>query len=136
MVMESRNKTAPTNTVCKSIPDDLAEALIHSIILLSEIGWRVAPPTRKTTLITKSFKSGTAQMVMITTNPATPMAFFSKILAPRIVSATPPMAFPTPGMASDAFSSADFSHGQPPEESDPELYEKPTTAANKLLTSS
>jgi len=45
MVIDSRNNTAPTNTVCTNIAADLADALMHSIKRLSEMGCNAAHPT-------------------------------------------------------------------------------------------
>ncbi len=75
---------------------------MHSIILLSEIGCRAAPLSLYIKVTTNSWITGTEHIIMITTKPATPIEFFSSTPAPITVSATLPIALPTPGSAEDA----------------------------------
>ena len=76
---------------------------------------------------------GTAQIIIIITNPATPIAFFSKTPAPITVSVTPPSAFPIPGIASDAFRNTDLFSWSTTGTMRPWIVWKPITADRRLF---
>ena len=108
MVIDSMNKTAAISTVRNKRPVDFADPPMHSTILLSDTGCRMAAVNLYINAITKILIIGRVQITTITISPATPIEFLSNTPALRTVSAIPPKATPIPGNVSEAFKRRSF----------------------------
>ena len=73
---------------------------MHPVSRLSDTGCRMAAASRYIRTMAPAWTRGVTHRAKQNRAPAVPIPFFTTTAVPRITSAVPPMASPTPGIAS------------------------------------